>query len=98
MGFWVYMLRCADQSYYVGHTNDLQKRILEHQAGTMDGYTAARRPIEVVFVQEFPSREDALAGELRIKGWSRKKKPALVRGDWSEISRLARRRQPFRAP
>ena len=98
MGFWVYMLQCADQSYYVGHTNDLEKRIAEHQAGTMDGYTATRRPIEVVFTQEFPSREDALAVELQIKGWSRKKQQALVRGDWSEISRLARRRQPFRAP
>ena len=98
MGFWVYMLQCADQSYYVGHTNDLEKRILEHQAGTIDGYTATRRPIEVVFTQEFPSREDALAAELQIKGWSRKKKQALVRGDWAEISRLARRHQPFRAP
>ena len=98
MAFWVYMLQCVDQSYYVGHTNDLEKRILEHQTGELDGYTATRRPVRIVFTQEFPSREEALATELQIKGWSRQKKYALVRGDWSEISRLARRRRPFRAP
>ena len=98
MAFWVYMLQCVDQSYYVGHTNDLEKRILEHQTGELDGYTATRRPVRVVFTQECSSREDALATELQIKGWSRKKKQALVRGDWPEISRLAQRRRPFRAP
>lgn len=98
MAFWVYMLQCADQSYYVGHTNDLEKRIMEHQTGEVDGYTATRRPLRVVFTQEFPSREEALATELQIKGWSRKKKQALVRGDWPEISRLARRRRPFGTP
>jgi predicted GIY-YIG superfamily endonuclease len=97
MAFWVYMLQCVDQSYYVGHTNDLEKRILEHQTGDLDGYTATRRPVRVVFTQELPSREEALAAELQIKGWSRKKKQALIRGDWSDISRLARRRQPFPA-
>ncbi len=98
MAFWVYMLQCADQSYYIGHTNDVEKRILEHQTGERDGYTARRRPVRVVFTQEFPSREEALAAELQIKGWSRKKKEALVRGDWAEISRLAKRRQTFRPP
>jgi predicted GIY-YIG superfamily endonuclease len=97
MAFWVYMLQCVDQSYYVGHTNDLEKRILEHQTGDLDGYTATRRPVRVVFTQELPSREEALAAELQIKGWSRKKKQALIRRDWSDISRLARRRQPFPA-
>ena len=95
MAFWLYILQCADLSYYVGHTNDLEKRVLEHQAGELDAYTAARRPVRVVFTQEFASREEALAAELQIKGWSRKKKQALLRGDWPEISRLARRRQPF---
>jgi predicted GIY-YIG superfamily endonuclease len=97
MAFWVYMLQCVDQSYYVGHTNDLEKRILEHQTGDLDGYTATRRPVRVAFTQELPSREEALAAELQIKGWSRKKKQALIRRDWSDISRLARRRQPFPA-
>jgi predicted GIY-YIG superfamily endonuclease len=97
MAFWVYMLQCADLSYYVGHTNDLQKRVLEHQTGELHTYTATRRPVRVVFTQEFLSREEALTAELQIKGWSRKKKQALIRGDWPEIARLARHRQPFAA-
>ncbi len=96
MGFWVYMLRCADGSYYVGHTDGLETRISEHESGEMGGYTAARRPVHLVFTQQFSSREAALAAELQIKKWSRKKKEALMRSDWAEVSRLARRRTPFR--
>jgi predicted GIY-YIG superfamily endonuclease len=95
MAFWVYMLECADHSYYTGHTDDLEKRIGEHHSGEMGGYTASRRPVELVFADEFPTREEALTAELQIKGWSRKKKEALVRGDWGEVSRLARRRKPL---
>jgi predicted GIY-YIG superfamily endonuclease len=96
MAFWVYMLQCADDSYYVGHTDDIEKRLNEHKSGELGGYTSTRRPVRVVFTEEFPSREEALATELQIKGWSRAKKQALIRGDWSEVSRLARRRMPFR--
>ncbi|MBI1814771.1 MAG: GIY-YIG nuclease family protein [Deltaproteobacteria bacterium] len=96
MAFWVYMLQCADQSYYVGHTDDLEKRISEHERGELRGYTSTRRPVRVVFTQEFLSREEALAAELQIKGWTRKKKEALISGDWAEISALAQRRTPFR--
>ena len=96
MSFWVYMLQCADRSYYVGHTDELEKRVLQHDRSELGGYTSTRLPVRVVFTQEFPSREEALAAELQIKGWSRKKKEALVRGDWADVSRLARRRKPFR--
>ena len=89
MGFWVYMLRCSDGSYYTGHTDSLEKRIAEHKAGEVPGYTSTRRPVELVFVELFQSREEALASELRIKGWSRKKKEAMIRGDWKEVQRLA---------
>lgn len=90
------MLRCADDSYYIGHTDELEKRILQHQSGDLGGYTATRRPVDLVFTQEFSSREEALAAELQVKGWSRKKKKALVHGDWAQLSRLAQRRTPFR--
>ncbi len=96
MSFWLYILRCADQSYYVGHTEDLERRILQHSSGQLGGYTATRRPVQAVFTQEFASRAEALAAELQIKGWSRKKKEALIRGDWSEVSREAQQRTPFR--
>jgi predicted GIY-YIG superfamily endonuclease len=94
MSFWVYILRCADNSYYTGHTDNLEKRIAEHQAGEVEGYTSTRLPVVLVFSEEFPSREEAKACERRIKGWNRKKKEALIRGDWAEIFRLARKKHP----
>jgi len=89
MTFWVYVLSCADGSYYTGHTDDLEKRLAAHQAGEVPGYTSTRRPVELVFKETSPTREEALAAELRIKGWSRKKKEAMIRGDWKQVQRLA---------
>ena len=93
MGFWVYILKCADNTYYTGHTDNLEKRIGEHQTGEVEGYTSTRLPVVLVFAQEFPSREEAFLSERRIKGWGRKKKEALIRWDWAEVSRLARRKR-----
>ena len=90
MGFWVYILKCADGPYYTGHTDNLEKRLGEHQAGFREGYTATRLPVSLAFSQDFPTREEALVSERRIKGWSRKKKEAMIRGDWEEVSRLAK--------
>ncbi len=90
MSFWVYILKCADGSYYTGHTDNLEKRIGEHRSGAFGGYTSTRLPVELVFSQDFSSREEALTSERQIKGWSRKKKEAMMRGDWDEVSRLAR--------
>jgi len=90
MSFWVYILRCADGSYYTGHTDDLELRIAKHQAGEIVGYTQTRLPVVLVFSEECSSRNDAFVRERQLKGWSRKKKEALIRGDWAEISRLAR--------
>ena len=89
--FWVYMLRCADGSYYTGHTDNLDLRIAQHAAGAITScYTYSRRPVTLVFSQDFSTREEALASERQIKGWSRRKKEAMMRGDWAEVARLAR--------
>ena len=91
MAFWVYILRCADSRYYTGHTDNLEKRIGEHHSGVISScYTYTRRPLELVFSQDFSTRLEALASEQQIKGWSRKKKEAMMRGDWAEVSRLAK--------
>lgn len=96
MAFWVYILRCADGKYYTGQTDNLERRILEHQTGVIAGcYTHKRRPLQHVFSQDFPTREEALAAERQIKGWTRLKKEALIRGDWAEISRLAKPHREF---
>jgi len=89
MSFWTYMLRCNDGSYYVGHTDDLERRIAQHSCGEPRCYTSNRRPIVLVWSQEFASRDEALAAERQIKSWSRAKKAALVRGYWREIRRQA---------
>lgn len=99
MAFWVYILRCADTSYYTGHTDNLEQRIAQHNAGTFSTcYTLNRRPLSLVFAQDFATREEALAAEQQIKGWSRKKKEAMMRGDWAEVSRLAKSATPVRPP
>ena len=93
MAFWVYILPCADGSYYVGHSDNLEDRLLQHRSGALGGYTKTRRPVRLAFSQELPTRDYAFAAERQIKGWSRKKKEALIRGDWEEPRRLARGRQ-----
>ena len=93
MPFWLYMLKCSDGSYYIGHTDDLEARLIQHDAGSGDSYTTTRRPVQLVYAAEFTSREEALTRERQVKGWSRKKKEALCREDWVEISRLAKSRK-----
>jgi putative endonuclease len=91
---YVYMLRCADGSYYVGTTRDsLEMRLAQHNAGTFGGYTAIRRPVTLVFSQDFDRAADAIAMERRLKGWRREKKEALIRGQYELLPDLARRKQ-----
>ncbi len=91
MVFWVYMLNCADGSYYTGHTDNLEKRIGEHQTGCYPGYTSNRLPVKLVCSQECATREEALTAELQIKRWSRRKKEAMMKGDWKNVSLLAKK-------
>ena len=81
MSFYVYMLECADGSIYTGHTDELGARLAAHQLGSFRGYTSIRRPVRLIFQTRFETRDDAFAAEWRIKGWSCRKKLALVRGD-----------------
>jgi putative endonuclease len=94
-GAYLYILRCADGSYYVGTArNGLEARVAEHNAGTFDGYTSKRKPVSLIFSQHFESITDAIAAERQVKGWSRAKKEAMMRGDWDGVSALARRSGP----
>ena len=90
MPFWVYILRCADGSYYTGHTDDLETRVPSHQSGEVRGYTFTRRPVVLAFAEEFPSRAEALERERQIRGWSRLKKDALIRRDWGDLQALSK--------
>lgn len=88
LNFYIYILKCSDGRYYTGHTDDLEKRIAEHQAGTYKGYTSTRLPVKVIYVEEFASRAEALEAEIKIKDWSRKKKEALAYKGWDGIVAL----------
>jgi predicted GIY-YIG superfamily endonuclease len=76
--------------FYVGHTDDFARRIAQHTTGALPGFTADHRPVELVWSQNFPTRYEAQVTERQLKGWSRAKKLALIRGDWQRISALAK--------
>ena len=96
MATYVYLLRFADRSYNVGSTRGtLEQRVGKHNAGTFGGHTATRRPVELVWSQDFDRITDAIAAERQLKGWSRAKKEALIRGDYGAIKALAKRRGAF---
>ncbi len=89
--FSVYILECSDGSFYVGHTDDIRKRIAEHNNGIFrQCYTFSRRPVKIVFQQIMPSRNEAFCAERQIKGWSKAKKKALIVGKWHDISIFAK--------
>ena len=89
----VYLLECADGHYYAGVTSKLETRVAEHQAGLDPWcYTFGRRPVRLVFTAAFGTPDEAISAEKRLKGWSRAKKEALVRGDWDAIRAFARSR------
>ena len=97
--YFVYMLACADGSFYVGVTNNAERRVWEHNAGVDEAcYTFTRRPVRIVHCSGFRCVDDAIACEKRLKGWSRAKKAALARDDWAaihEIVTAARSRRSF---
>jgi predicted GIY-YIG superfamily endonuclease len=74
------MLHCRGGVFYTGHTDDLEHRIAEHKSGLIPGFTQNSHPLKLVWTDEFPTREEALRAERRIKGWSRRKKLLLIRG------------------
>ena len=90
MSFWAYMLHCRGGYFYTGHTDDLERRMAQHHSGAFPGFSRNHLPVELAWSDWFATREEAQRAEKRIKGWSRAKKLALIRGDWSSISRLAK--------
>ena len=89
LAYYLYKLRCSDSSYYVGHTNDLEHRLAAHERGATEGYTLSRRPVELVFSEQFSTRQEAFHRERQIKGWSRARKEALIKGGWDGLVELS---------
>ena len=90
MTAWLYILKCADGSYYTGSTGNLELRLAQHQAGEGGVYTARRLPVELVYSCEFQTEHEAFSRERQIKGWSHNKKEALIRGDFEALIELSK--------
>jgi len=90
--YWVYILKCIDGSYYTGSTSNLEKRLSEHQQGAIPGYTNKRRPVKLVFSDYFEEVYDTISPERQIKGWTRAKKEALIKGDFELLKILAKKK------
>jgi putative endonuclease len=88
----IYILLCSDGSYYTGITRrSVEERVSEHAPGLTPGYTFTRRPVKLAFSEHYERIVDAIAAERRIKGWSRAKKEAYMRGDFPALVGLAKR-------
>ncbi|MDX5429367.1 MAG: GIY-YIG nuclease family protein [Bacteroidota bacterium] len=90
MSSWVYILECSDGSLYTGCTKDIERRVLEHQNGVGSLHTKRRRPLDLVYMEEFQCIKDAIAREKQIHGWSRRKKWALINGDLQSLKRFSK--------
>jgi predicted GIY-YIG superfamily endonuclease len=90
VAFYVYILKCADGSYYTGHTDNLEARISAHQDPKANSWVSKRLPVKLVYADTSPTREEALAFEFQVKKWSRAKKEALIARDWEKLKMLSK--------
>jgi putative endonuclease len=92
MSYFVYILRCADNTFYVGHAKNLQTRLKEHNGGHGAEYTTSRRPVRLVYSEGFDSPKAAILREKQLKRWTRAKKEALIAGELARLKQLSKRR------
>ena len=94
--FYVYILKCKDDSFYTGITNSIERRLYEHNVGIdIDAYTYSRRPVELVWFEMFTDPTQAIMVEKKIKGCSRRKKQALIDEDWDKLVRFSKNYTQF---
>jgi putative endonuclease len=91
--YWVYILKCSDNSYYTGSTSNIDKRLSEHHLGFIKGYTKSKRPLKLVFSEHFGNPRDAVSAERQIKGWSRAKIEALINSDFDLLIELSKKKK-----
>ena len=86
---YTYILECSDGSFYTGSTQNIEQRLFQHQNGEGANHTKKRLPVKLVFVEEFDRIDEAFQREKQVQGWSRKKKLALIEGDWERLKELS---------
>ena len=89
---WMYILECADGSYYVGSTKNLEQRLFQHQEGIGAKYTSRRLPIKLVYSEEYARVSEAFAREKQVQNWSRAKRKALIEGQYESLPALAKKK------
>jgi putative endonuclease len=95
--YFVYILLCNDNSYYTGVTNDLEKRLYDHQNGTdSKAYTFKRRPVKMVYQEMFNDVSQAITFEKQVKGWRRAKKEAIINSDWNLLPELSKNKMALK--
>jgi putative endonuclease len=92
---WMYILECADGSYYTGSTNNLELRLKQHSNGEGANHTKKHLPVTLVYFEEFDRIDTAFYREKQVQGWSRKKKEALINGDFDKLSHHAKNYTQF---
>jgi predicted GIY-YIG superfamily endonuclease len=91
MKWYTYILKCSDESFYIGHAQNVEQRVARHNAGQGAIFTKHRRPVNLVYEEVFSSKQEAVVRELQLKKWSRAKKQALIDGDKELLKALSRR-------
>ena len=87
---YMYILKCSDQTYYVGSTWDIERRLAQHERGEAANYTRNRRPVRLVHLEEYTRIDDAFRREKQVQNWGRRKREALIAGDEAALERLSR--------
>ena len=90
---WVYILKCSDDSYYTGSTNNLERRLEQHNQGEGANHTKNRLPVKLIYFEEYSRIDKAFYREKQIQGWSRKKKEALIKTDYKRLVELSRKKK-----
>jgi putative endonuclease len=94
--YYVYIVKCRDDSYYTGMTNSIDRRLYEHNSGVKpDAYTYSRRPVVLVWFESFTDPTQAIMVEKKIKGWSRRKKESLINEDWDGLVQYSKNYTEF---
>ena len=94
--YFVYIVKCKDNSFYTGFTNNIERRLYEHNTGIdKNSYTYSRKPVELVWYEMFTDPAQAIIIEKKIKGWSRRKKQALIDEDWDKLVKLSKNYTQF---
>lgn len=94
MFYSVYILKCSDNSYYTRVTNNIQKRVYEHNQGIVKGFTFKRKPVKLVYYQDFKNINEAISFEKQLKGWRRDKKEALINNNIEKLKELSKSYHP----